>query len=87
MREEQHVLLRECGERLHLCEMPAVDYTQAGSCTELGPVGCAPQPLQVLSKERVNGCATVHHGVGKNDGTMAHTVSHFHTSLHVLQNL
>lgn len=70
--------MRESERLLHLREMPAMNYTQASSCAELGPIGCAPKPLQVLSKKGVHSCATVHHGIGKNDGTMAHTVPHFH---------
>ncbi len=64
-----------------------MDDPKPSSCTELAPVGGPPQPLQVLPQKSVNCCAAVHHRVGKDYSTVAHTIAHFHRSLHVLQDL
>lgn len=49
---------------LTLLQLAPVDDTQACCCTELGPICCPAQPLQVFTQECVYGCASVHQGVG-----------------------
>ena len=41
---------------------------------ELGPVGCAAEPVQVLAQEGVHGGAGVHVGIGENGSGVGHTV-------------
>lgn len=64
-----------------------MDDAQPCGRAELGPVGRAAQPVQVVAQEGVHGCAAVHDGVREDDGRVAHAVARLARRLDVLQDL
>ena len=67
--------------------MASVDHAKTRSSSEFGPVGGSSQPIQIVSQEGVDSCATVHDGVCKHDGTMTHTVPGLYPRFDFRQNL
>mmetsp|Transcript_19466 Transcript_19466/g.54719 ORF Transcript_19466/g.54719 Transcript_19466/m.54719 type:complete len:464 (-) Transcript_19466:231-1622(-) len=70
-----------------LAEMPLVDHTEPCSGAELGPVGRARQPVQVLAQKSVDSRASVHQRIGTDSGPVAHAVAALDAGLDVLQDL
>ena len=60
----------------HLGQVAPVDDAKPRSSTELGPVGGAAEPIQVLAQEGVHSGARMHDSIRKNDSRVAHAVSH-----------
>lgn len=71
-------------DRSSLREVSLVDDSEGGGGRELGPVGRAGQPVEVLAEEEVRGRSCVGEGVHERHGRVVDGVARFEDVLHVL---